>query len=221
MENRRLRLVGGTSAERELLEVLPRIRAFARSLCGRTGSNDHAEDLTQQTVMRALANIDSYMTGSDMGAWLFTILRNEFYSEYRKRRHEVEDVDGIHSAKLETHPGAQESHVHCLELQDAMRQLQPDHREALMLVSALGLSYEKAAERCGCPVGTMKSRVNRGRARLLVLLGPTDGGAGIGQRPTRPSKVPQTANDGRTHTTQRYGPGREGAGLEELDTIRE
>jgi len=154
----------------ELLSVLPKLRAFAISLCGRSGGRiERAEDLVQETVARALANIHSYTPGSNMTGWLYTILRHEFYSDYRKRRREIQDEDGHYAAKLESRPD-QEGHVHFLELLDALERLRPEHREALVLVAAAGLSYDEAATLCACPVGTMKSRVSRARARLAVLL---------------------------------------------------
>lgn len=161
--------------KREILAKLPKLRAFAISLCGRTGGRaERADDLVQETVMKALANIRSFVPGTNITGWLYTILRNEFYSEYRKRRREVQDEDGFHSAKLISNPD-QDEHIHFLELQDAMNLLRPEHREALILISASGLSYEDAAALCDCAVGTMKSRVNRARARLAELLAvPSD-----------------------------------------------
>jgi RNA polymerase sigma-70 factor (ECF subfamily) len=160
--------------KREILAKLPKLRAFAISLCGRTGGRaERADDLVQETVMKALANIRSFVPGTNITGWLYTILRNEFYSEYRKRRREVQDEDGFHSAKLISNPD-QDEHIHFLELQDAMNLLRPEHREALILISASGLSYEDAAALCDCAVGTMKSRVNRARARLAVLLTPPE-----------------------------------------------
>jgi RNA polymerase sigma-70 factor (ECF subfamily) len=153
-----------------ILGSLPKLRAFAISLCGRTGGRaERADDLVQETVMKALANIRSFVPGSNMTGWLYTILRNEFYSDYRKRRREVQDEDGSHAAKLTSHPD-QEGHLHFLELQDAMNQLRPEHREALVLIAASGLSYEEAAALCACAVGTIKSRVHRARLRLTELL---------------------------------------------------
>lgn len=154
----------------EILDHLPKLRAFAASLCGRSGGRrERADDLVQETVMKALANIHSFEPGTNMTAWLYTILRNEFYSDHRKRSREVRDEDGIHAAKMETRP-TQEGHMRFLELQDAMDQLRPEQREALILVAASGLSYEEAATLCGAAIGTMKSRVNRARARLEVVL---------------------------------------------------
>jgi RNA polymerase sigma-70 factor (ECF subfamily) len=104
-----------------------------------------------------------------MPAWLFTILRNLFRSEYRKRRREVEDPDGGYAETLKTHP-EQTSHVEFKEFRAALNKLPEDQREALILVGASGFSYEEAAEICGCAVGTIKSRVNRARTRLANLL---------------------------------------------------
>ena len=105
-----------------------------------------------------------------MSAWLFTILRNHFRSEFRKRRREVEDADGGYADSL-TSPEAQTSHIEFGELREALLKLSADQREALILIGASGFSYEEAAKICGCAVGTIKSRVNRARIRLAELLG--------------------------------------------------
>ena len=104
-----------------------------------------------------------------MPAWLFTILRNLFRSEYRKRRREVEDADGRYADTLKTHP-EQTGRVEFGEFRAALAKLPSDQREALILVGASGFSYEEAAAICGCAVGTIKSRVNRARTRLADLL---------------------------------------------------
>jgi RNA polymerase sigma-70 factor, ECF subfamily len=154
----------------ELLCALPKLRAFAISMCGQSGGRrERSDDLVQETMVRALANINSFEPGTNMAGWLYAILRNEFYSEYRKRRHEVQDEGGIFAAKLQSKP-SQEGHMHFLELRDAMNQLGPEQREALILVAAAGHSYEDAATLTSCAIGTVKSRVNRARARLAVLL---------------------------------------------------
>jgi RNA polymerase sigma-70 factor (ECF subfamily) len=154
----------------DLLGALPKVRAFAVSLCRRSGGRtERADDLVQETVARALANINSFAPGSNMTAWLCTILRNEFYSEYRKRSREVQDESGFFAAKMQSRP-EQEGHIHFLELQDAVEQLRPEHRRALILVAAAGHSYDDAAALCACAIGTMKSRVNRARVRLATLL---------------------------------------------------
>ena len=109
------------------------------------------------------------MEGTNLRAWLFTILRNIYYSEYRKRRREVADPDGAFAAKLATAP-AQGGHMDLLDFRAALQQLPSDQREALILIGASGLSYEEAAGVCGCAIGTMKSRVNRARIRLAEML---------------------------------------------------
>ena len=153
--------------KRDLLAAIPRLRALAIGLCGKT---DRAEDLVQETLMRAWANLKSFQPGTNMGAWLYTILRNEFYTDLRKRRHEVPDPDGIHTATLISLP-AQESRIDFQDLRLALAKLAPPQREAVLLVGASGVSYEEAAQLCGCAVGTMKSRVYRARMRLVSLLG--------------------------------------------------
>jgi RNA polymerase sigma-70 factor (ECF subfamily) len=149
-----------------MLGAVPSLRAFAISLCGNV---DRADDLVQETLLRALANIDSFQPGTNMSAWLFTILRNLFRSEYRKRRREVEDSDGSYADTLKSQP-EQTGHVEFEEFRKALELLPQDQREALILVGASGFSYEEAAEICGCAVGTIKSRVNRARTRLAQLL---------------------------------------------------
>jgi RNA polymerase sigma-70 factor (ECF subfamily) len=149
-----------------MLAAVPSLRAFGISLCGNV---DRADDLVQETLLRAIANIDSFQPGTNMSAWLFTILRNLFRSEYRKRRREVEDADGSYAETLKTQP-EQTSRVEFEEFRVALSKLPDDQREALILVGASGFSYEEAAEICGCAVGTIKSRVNRARTRLSHLL---------------------------------------------------
>jgi RNA polymerase sigma-70 factor (ECF subfamily) len=149
-----------------MLAAVPSLRAFAISL---SGNVDRADDLVQETLLRALANIDSFEPGTNMSAWLFTILRNLFRSEYRKRRREVEDADGRYAETLKSHP-EQTGRVEFSEFRAALAKLPSDQREALILVGASGFSYEDAAAICGCAVGTIKSRVNRARTRLADLL---------------------------------------------------
>ena len=150
----------------EVLVALPRLRAFAISLCGNV---ERADDLVQETMLRAFAHLDQFEPGTNMSAWLFAILRNLFRSEYRKRRREVEDVDGSLAESMVSQP-EQAGRIEFKELQAALARLLPDQREALILVAASGLSYEQAAEICGCPVGTVKSRVSRARTQLAALL---------------------------------------------------
>jgi RNA polymerase sigma-70 factor (ECF subfamily) len=172
----------------QILAAVPSLRAFAISL---SGNVDRADDLVQETLLRALANIHSFQPGTNMPAWLFTILRNLFRSEYRKRRREVEDADGSYAETLKTHP-EQTSHVEFKEFTVALNKLPDDQREALILIGASGFSYEEAAEICGCAVGTIKSRVNRARTRLANLLNienPNDFG------PDRATRAVLTGDD--------------------------
>ncbi len=130
-----------------------------------SGRHDKADDLVQDTVMKAWAKHDSFEPGTNMKSWLFTILRNEFYSQMRKRGREVQDSEGYFTESVATHP----SQYGSLDLKDfrrALEQLPPDQREAIILVGASGFAYEEAAEICGCAVGTIKSRVSRARQRL-------------------------------------------------------
>jgi RNA polymerase sigma-70 factor, ECF subfamily len=150
----------------DILKVVPNLRAFAVSL---SGNVDRADDLVQETLLRAFAKIDSFQPGTNLSAWLFTILRNQFRSEYRKRRREVEDADGKYSERLKSQP-EQIGKIEFGELKTALAALPDDQREALILVGASGFSYEETAEICGCAVGTIKSRVNRARTRLAELM---------------------------------------------------
>ena len=149
-----------------MLAAVPSLRAFAISLCGNV---DRADDLVQETLLRAWANLSSFQPGTSMSAWLFTILRNLFRSEYRKRRREVEDVDSSYAESLTSLPD-QNSRLEINEFRKALRLLPPEQRESLILVGASGFSYEEAAQICGCAVGTIKSRVNRARTRLAEIL---------------------------------------------------
>jgi len=149
-----------------LLGAVPSLRAFAISL---SGNVDRADDLVQDTLMRALANIHRFEPGTNLNAWLFTILRNLFHSEYRKRKREVEDADGSYAARLATAP-EQNARLDFDDLRLALAKLSPDQREAVLLIGAEGFSYEEAAQICGTAVGTIKSRVNRARRRLSELL---------------------------------------------------
>jgi RNA polymerase sigma-70 factor, ECF subfamily len=154
------------SARDAMLAIVPNLRAFAISL---SHNVDHADDLVQETLLRAMANIDTFQSGTNMAAWLFTILRNLFRSEYRKRRREVEDADGGYTESLKSHP-EQYGRVEFEEFRVALAKLHPDQREALLLVGASGFTYDEAAKICRTAVGTIKSRVNRARTQLSELL---------------------------------------------------
>jgi RNA polymerase sigma-70 factor (ECF subfamily) len=148
-----------------MLAAIPRLRAFAISLCGNA---ERADDLVQETLLRALAHMDAFRPGS-MIAWLITILRNVFLTEWRKGRREIPDVNGSYAAKLTSQP-AQAGGLEFGQLLEALGRLPIEQREPIILVGVSGLSYEQAAEICECAVGTVKSRVHRGRIRLAELL---------------------------------------------------
>jgi len=150
----------------DLIAALPSLRAFALSL---TGNGDRADDLVQDTIVRAWGNLHRFQDGTNLQAWLFTILRNHFYSQHRKRQREVEDVDGFYAAALISIPD-QNARLDLQDFQRALMKLPLDQREALLLVGAQGFSYEEAAVICGCAMGTIKSRISRARARLAELL---------------------------------------------------
>lgn len=149
-----------------LMAAIPSLRAFARSLAG---SMDRADDLVQETLVKAWSNSGSFQPGTNLNAWLFTILRNVFYSEMRKRRREVEDTDGAYAQRLAV-PGEQHSRIDFNDFQEALAKLPADHREVLILIGASGFSYEEAADICGVAVGTIKSRLNRARGKLAQLM---------------------------------------------------
>ncbi len=150
----------------QIIAAIPGLRAFGLSL---TSRSDRADDLVQETLMKAWKHHDSFEEGTNLKAWLYTILRNEFYTQLRKRKREVEDADGFYSSKVAVH-AEQDGHLDMSDLKGALDKLPEDQREAIILVGASGFSYEEAAEICGVAVGTIKSRVNRARARLTVLL---------------------------------------------------
>lgn len=150
-----------------LIAELSNLRAFAVSLCG---SVQQADDLVQDTMLKAWGNSEKFQPGTSLRAWLFTILRNTYYSLYRKRGREIQDSDGTYAQRLAV-SGEQESALDLADFRIALAKLSEEHREVLILVGASGLSYEEAAEICGVAVGTVKSRVNRARARLADLLG--------------------------------------------------
>ena len=159
-----------TSFETTMIDCLPHLRAYGRSL---TKDPDMADDLVQDTIVRAIGARESFQEGTNLKAWLFTILRNTYYTAVVRRRREVRDESGKYAATLST-DATQDWSVAMHALQTALQQLPDEHREALILVGAAGLSYEEAAEICGCALGTIKSRVNRARARLLKIMEADD-----------------------------------------------
>lgn len=157
----------------ELVSHLPAMRAFALSL---TRNSATADDMVQDTVVKAWTNIEKFQVGTNMRAWLFTILRNTYYSSRRKLNREVSDVDGAFAETLSVKPD-HDGRLQLADFQKAFEQLPDEQREALILVGASGFSYEEAAEMCGVAIGTVKSRANRGRARLADLMNFGEEGA--------------------------------------------
>jgi RNA polymerase sigma-70 factor, ECF subfamily len=154
------------SVRQAMLDAIPHLRAFAISL---SGNITYADDLVQTALMRGLENLDKFQPGTSMQAWLFTILRNHFYTEIRRRRREVQDPEGIMAGNLAVMP-EQGARLDYNDMLAALARLSVEQREALLLVGAEGVSYEEAAKICGTTLGTIKSRVNRARTRLAELL---------------------------------------------------
>jgi RNA polymerase sigma-70 factor (ECF subfamily) len=154
------------TVEKAMLAAVPDLHGFAIALCRRA---DRADDLVQEALLHAIDKIESFTPGTNMSAWLSTILRNNFCNEFRKRRREVSDSGEYLAGTMAAQP-EQESRIRFAEFRGALAKLPDDQRAALLLVGASGLSYDEAAEICRCPVGTIKSRTNRGRVRLAELM---------------------------------------------------
>lgn len=152
--------------KQELARVIPHLRAFGRSL---SGNRDLADDLVQETLLKAWAARTRFQAGTNMRAWTFIILRNLFLSQMRRARFKGE-WDDVTASRVLAAPAGQEHHVELGDMQRALMHLPQPQREALILVGAGGFAYEEAAEICGCAVGTIKSRVARGRVALEHLL---------------------------------------------------
>lgn len=149
----------------EVVSAIPALRAFAWSL---SHNGADADDLVQETLTKAWSHRERFEAGN-LRAWLFTILRNTYYTHLLRRRREVRDETGAYASTLQYAP-MQDWSLAVRALQAALAELPPEHREALILVAAAGLSYEEAASVCGCALGTIKSRVNRARAKLMRLM---------------------------------------------------
>lgn len=160
----------GPMFRERLVAEIPNLRAFAASL---SGSMQMADDLVQDCLLKAWSHADSFTEGTNMRAWLFTILRNTYFSIQRKRGREVQDSQGMHAERMGVAP-AQEGVVDLADFRRALAQLSQEQREVLIMVGVSGISYEEAADICGVAVGTVKSRVNRARNKLAELLGITD-----------------------------------------------
>jgi RNA polymerase sigma-70 factor, ECF subfamily len=149
----------------DLVALIPQMRGFARSLCADQAA---ADDLVQDSLAKALASWDRFATGTNLRAWLFTILRNQFYSE-RRRSWRSSQLDPVEAERNLIEPPAASATVELDELRRALVVLSPENREALILVAAAGLTYEEVSVICGIAVGTVKSRVSRARIKLAEI----------------------------------------------------
>jgi len=150
----------------DLIAEIKHLRAFAISLSGSVSAGD---DLVQETLLRARSKSDQFRVGTNLRAWLLTILRNIFYSTFRKRAREAQDGDGVYASRLAV-SGSQEGHIDLQDFRGALAKLPTRQREVLILVGASGSTYEEAAAICQVEIGTVKSRLNRARLKLIKLL---------------------------------------------------
>lgn len=156
----------------QLVALLPSLRAFSRGLCG---NRDMADDLAQDTMMRAWAARASYTQGSNFRAWMFMIMRNQFYTTIRKNAR-MTSLDPEVAERVLVAAPAQQNGINVDDVANALQKLPSEQREVLLLIGASGASYEEAAEIIGCAIGTVKSRLARGRTALAALIdGPADG----------------------------------------------
>ena len=151
------------SIRQSLVEMMPALRAFARSL---TRERASADDLVQDTLLKALTHIDKFELGTNLRAWLFTIMRHEFYDSRRKHARERDHRAAMPDLPMGARPD-QEWAATAHTVQAAVERLPADQQQALVLTTVLGVSYEEAAQICGCPIGTIRSRVSRARERLM------------------------------------------------------
>lgn len=157
----------------DLVAILPSLRAFARGLCG---NRDFADDLVQEAMTRAWAARSSYTPGTNFRAWMFMILRNRYFTIIRKNARSVSWDPEVAERVLVT-AASQENRLHVQDVADALQKLPKEQREVLLLIGANGMSYEEAMEVVGCAMGTIKSRLARGRVALAALInGPGDEG---------------------------------------------
>jgi RNA polymerase sigma-70 factor (ECF subfamily) len=152
-----------------IVDLIPALRAFARTFC-RVPAD--ADDLVQETLTKGLANLDKFEPGTRMKSWLFTIMRNTHYTRVGVAAREAPGLLDCASNRPVSEP-SQEWSLQSKEVHGALQKLPKHHREILMLIGVLGLSYEETAHICGCAVGTVKSRLNRARAGVLEALGET------------------------------------------------
>ncbi len=157
---------GRDRVQAEMVQLIPALRSFARRL---DRSPTNVDDLVQETLTRALANLDKFQEGTSLKSWMFTILRNTFCTKFGLSKRETVGLGDCASARP-TVNAPQEWSVRAHEFHRALLSLPEHYRDAVDIILLQGQSYEVAAERCGCPVGTIKSRVNRARAQLASQL---------------------------------------------------
>ncbi|WP_086739127.1 sigma-70 family RNA polymerase sigma factor [Erythrobacter colymbi] len=150
----------------EMTASLPALRSFARSLCRQ---RDMVDDLVQETMVRAWSSRHTFLPGSNFRPWLFTILRNQFYNAVRKQGRLVAWEPEAAERLLVQEP-EQETRIHVADIEGALGQLPDNQREMLLLIAGAGLSYEEAAVAADCKLGTVKSRINRGRAAMRAII---------------------------------------------------
>lgn len=165
-ENAAIETLSDADFKQALASVAPHLRAFARSLCG---DRDRADDLAQEAMMRAWAARNRYAAGTNFKAWIFTILRNNFYSEARRARFHGE-YDELMAERILCAPASQDKTIEVRDVLRALEAIPDSYREALVLVAAGNLSYEEIAKVCGVALGTVKSRICRARNMIVNVL---------------------------------------------------
>ncbi len=155
-----------SSLREDMMQHLPHLRAFARTL---TGNRERADDLVQDTIIRALNAEQQFIAGTNLKAWMMTILRNHYINGLRRHRLEGDSLEQVPESVFAT-AAVQDDKIEFQEVSAALQKMSPEHREVIILISATGLSYEETAEICGCAVGTIKSRLNRARSELKKLV---------------------------------------------------
>lgn len=160
-------MIGKSNPRDEIAAHLPALRAFAISL---TRQPALADDMVQDAIIKAWTNIETFKIGSNMHAWLFTILRNTYFSHRRRYSREVGE-GGLAFEETLTQKPDHDGRLQLRDLWNALQRIPFEQREALILVGALGFTYDEAAETCGVALGTIKSRANRARKAMMVELG--------------------------------------------------